>query len=615
MDVFSSGRPMARRWLTGALVALLLCGQSGCWGRRPETAARKPRPKPRPPARPVQDETLPLEPLAAPELEPLSSPGDVDVGLAAPPTQPPLPLALVIPLTGDQRAERIAAGAAAFAQGLGIDLSLHAAATADDELTPQQVATLEDDVVLQQAERAAAVAVLPLEIADQQGPLTEAARRTKLVLLDQDAPETGRVAFLARSPEDEYQSGWAAAELVRQAFPDGCAIVLLSGNLQEGTTLAVRRQGLIDALLGRDESPARFDAPAQQLGNERYQFIDVLDERLDGDRPEESLENILTQSAITELICVVGLRDSDLARLAELGRLRDPQVTGGAHSLSGKWIGIGGGLASLELVASGRAFGAIVSDDEALGARLVRVMAALALNDQRSVAAELATRQTPLSANPSTAAALLADARRRRAEAQIVLAPRPNLEAPPALIPPSSPYERLLNDPAALAGFELGFHWGIVADAHLDGQAGLESRAREQAEVFARRLQFPLPQLAPLDAQGLGVAKLFADETELVEALRTQHGDSTARMFHLGFTMQITRGLYSPDRREFSETAARDLTRMALDVGLPEELLGPLLHKLRLRAAGAEVDRAVFAFERKLQERLAPPPASARAVP
>ncbi len=101
------------------------------------------------------------------------------------------------------------------------------------------------------------IAVSPIDPANQVETLNKAAKRTKLITHDSDAPASDRLLYIGM---DNYSAGRACGDLVREAMPKGGTVMLFIGRLEQDNAKR-RRQGVIDAILGRPANPSNFDAP------------------------------------------------------------------------------------------------------------------------------------------------------------------------------------------------------------------------------------------------------------------------------------------------------------------------------------------------------------------
>ena len=69
-----------------------------------------------------------------------------------------------------------------------------------------------------------------------------------------DVPSSRRLCFVGI---DNYVAGRMCGDLVKRALPDGGKIMIFVGRTEQDNA-RLRRQGLIDAVLGRSVDPERF---------------------------------------------------------------------------------------------------------------------------------------------------------------------------------------------------------------------------------------------------------------------------------------------------------------------------------------------------------------------
>ncbi|MFP6767955.1 MAG: substrate-binding domain-containing protein, partial [Planctomycetaceae bacterium] len=91
--------------------------------------------------------------------------------------------------------------------------------------------------------------------------LNLAAAKTRLITHDSDAPKSNRLVYIGM---DNYTAGRMCGELVREALPKGGKVMLFIGRLEQDNA-RLRRQGVIDALLGRPHDRKNFDPPGKVL--------------------------------------------------------------------------------------------------------------------------------------------------------------------------------------------------------------------------------------------------------------------------------------------------------------------------------------------------------------
>ena len=105
------------------------------------------------------------------------------------------------------------------------------------------------------------IAVSPIDAENQVELLNLAAAKTRLITHDSDAPKSNRLVYIGM---DNYTAGRMCGELVREALPKGGKVMLFIGRLEQDNA-RLRRQGVIDALLGRPHDPKNFDTPGKVL--------------------------------------------------------------------------------------------------------------------------------------------------------------------------------------------------------------------------------------------------------------------------------------------------------------------------------------------------------------
>ncbi|MCH2378643.1 MAG: substrate-binding domain-containing protein, partial [Pedosphaera sp.] len=105
------------------------------------------------------------------------------------------------------------------------------------------------------------IAVSPIDPVNQTELLNQAAKKTTLITHDSDAPDADRLVYIGMS---NYDAGRLCGKLVKEALPKGGKIMIFIGRLEQDNA-KLRRQGVIDEVLGRDHNPKRYDAPGKVL--------------------------------------------------------------------------------------------------------------------------------------------------------------------------------------------------------------------------------------------------------------------------------------------------------------------------------------------------------------
>lgn len=139
----------------------------------------------------------------------------------------------------------------------GADLGVNTDMLMPAEGIPDQKRMIEDLVT----KKIDGIAVSPIAPANQTESLNDAAAKTKLIAADSDAPESNRLVYIGM---DNYKAGRMCGKLVKEAMPNGGKIMIFVGRMEQDNA-KLRRQGVIDELLGRSEDSSRFDPPGKVL--------------------------------------------------------------------------------------------------------------------------------------------------------------------------------------------------------------------------------------------------------------------------------------------------------------------------------------------------------------
>ncbi|CAN5517551.1 sugar-binding protein [soil metagenome] len=132
--------------------------------------------------------------------------------------------------------------------------------------------------------------------------LNKVAGAVPVITLESDAPSSARLAFVGT---DNYSAGWAAAEQVREAMPDGGRVIITVGSLDVANARE-RRQGVIDNLLGRAfDRDASFDEFTADLVGKKYSIIATVVHQNDATKATPRLVEAI--NAHPDINCIVGL--------------------------------------------------------------------------------------------------------------------------------------------------------------------------------------------------------------------------------------------------------------------------------------------------------------------
>lgn len=145
------------------------------------------------------------------------------------------------------------------------------------------------------------IALSPIDPANMTALIDKVAARTVLITHDSDAPKSKRLCYVGM---DNYDAGRMCGKLVAEAMPDGGALVILVGNLDQDNARR-RRQGIIDELLGRSRDPLRFDKQDAVLKGDKYEVRATFTDQFDRQKGKAAAQDALVRWS--DVGCMVGL--------------------------------------------------------------------------------------------------------------------------------------------------------------------------------------------------------------------------------------------------------------------------------------------------------------------
>ena len=134
------------------------------------------------------------------------------------------------------------------------------------------------------------MAISPIDPENQTGLLNKAAKYTRLITQDSDAPDSDRIAYIG---VDNYDAGRMCGQLVSEALPEGGKIAIFIGRLEQDNARR-RRQGVIDAILGRDHDPSRFDPPDEPLEVGKWHIVGTYTDQFDLSQGKANAEDVIS---------------------------------------------------------------------------------------------------------------------------------------------------------------------------------------------------------------------------------------------------------------------------------------------------------------------------------
>lgn len=251
--------------------------------------------------------------------------------------------------------DRVIDGANDAADQYGVDLSI---VSADGTLTDQN-----SKIGAAVSTGADAIVISPVDGLRQTGTLREVARTSTLVTMDSDSELSDRVCFVGM---DNYAAGVEAAAMVRRALPNGGRVLIIAGPLDK-TNGQERRQGLIDALMGREErSELNADPVSEPVSGDDFTVVATLVDELDAARASSQTAELLgSGEQIDAIVGLYAYHAPAAARAVE------------ESSMSGQVavIGFDALAETLDLVENGSVYAVIAQDQYGYGFHSVRMAA------------------------------------------------------------------------------------------------------------------------------------------------------------------------------------------------------------------------------------------------
>ncbi len=152
-----------------------------------------------------------------------------------------------------------------------------------------------------------AIAVSVIDPKNQTDYLNSVAARVPLIAVDNDAPESKRLAYIGT---DNYAAGREVGRLVKEAMPEGGVVAIFVGQL-EALNARQRCRGVLDEL---GDKPTASDAadPQANPGNEttfgKYRLHKIYtDQPIGGSKCKENATDALISLATEKNLCMIGL--------------------------------------------------------------------------------------------------------------------------------------------------------------------------------------------------------------------------------------------------------------------------------------------------------------------
>jgi ribose transport system substrate-binding protein len=212
--------------------------------------------------------------------------------------------------------EHAEAGAKKAGQDLGVDVTVIMPSSITD-----QTRKIEDLLT----RGTDGIAISPINPENQVEVINQAATQTNLITHDSDAPQTNRLVYIGM---DNYDAGLLCGRTLREAMPNGGKVMILIGRLDQDNAKR-RRQGFIDAMLGRQPDPSRNDPPGDEIKSDdgRITILGTMTDQFDRAKAKANAEDAFTRHP--DIAAMVGLFEYNppaileaLERTGNLGKVK-----------------------------------------------------------------------------------------------------------------------------------------------------------------------------------------------------------------------------------------------------------------------------------------------------
>jgi len=219
------------------------------------------------------------------------------------------------------------------------------------------------------------IAVSPIDPVNQTELINIAAKKAKVITHDSDAPQSERLLYIGM---DNYKAGRMCGEMVREAMPNGGSVMIFIGRLEQDNSKR-RRQGTIDAILGRPDNSDHFDETSAVLEGNGFKILGTLTDQFDRAKGKANAEDALAK--YPDLGCMVGLFAYNppliLEALAQSNKLGTVKL-----------VAFDEDDATLDGIEKGTVVGTVVQDPYMYGYKSVEMLSALITGKPGVVPAE-----------------------------------------------------------------------------------------------------------------------------------------------------------------------------------------------------------------------------------
>lgn len=214
-----------------------------------------------------------------------------------------------------------------------------------------------------------AIAISPIDAANQLEQLNNWAEKVPLITQDSDAPDSKRIMYIGM---DNYLAGRMCGDLVKRALPDGGEVGIFIGRMEQDNSKR-RRQGVIDALLDRPIDPTRYDATDGEIKGDKYTIVGTITDQGKEDVAKRKAEDAIT--AYPGMDAMVGLFAYNPPQI-----LQALQSQGKAGQI--KVVGFDEDDATLQGIKDGLIEGTVVQNPYEYGYRSIEALKKILAGDQ-----------------------------------------------------------------------------------------------------------------------------------------------------------------------------------------------------------------------------------------
>jgi ribose transport system substrate-binding protein len=224
-----------------------------------------------------------------------------------------------------------------------------------------------------------AISISVIDPRNQRDYLNEVAGRAALLAVDNDAPESKRLAYIGT---DNYAAGRAVGKLVKEALgPDGGTVVIFVGDTAP-LNARQRRQGVIDEL-GDRKAPADLNdfkpsPDGETFGNFKLYSRTFTDQPDGESKCFEHAQTVIEKLGDTKNVCMVGLWAYNPPAILNAVKTKDK-----AGKI--KIVGFDEADGTLDGIRDGHIYATVVQDPYRFGYDSVKLMAALAKGDKSAL--------------------------------------------------------------------------------------------------------------------------------------------------------------------------------------------------------------------------------------